>query len=169
MRSHSALILLLILAGCSGDERAPGASTATTDSLPSPAHDERIFRAQWIVGEDPDDVDTTATSRFRVRVTRFASGTLSVTLDTAPVGTSGRSAHFIAADSVVTRGLASGEKFTQACRPLSGANGQPIAVITDTVSGRFGRPRRAWLIDTVRVRISEIAPDSASCSSPFPD
>ena len=169
LRLFGCLILCFMFPGCKGDTHVPGASTVIADSLPLGVHDERIFRAQWIVGEDSQDLDTTSTSRFRVRVTRFSSGTLSVTLDTAPVGTSGRAAHFTAADSVITRGLASAEQFTQACRPLSGASGEPVALITDTVKGRFGRPRRAWLIDTARVRISEIAPDLVACSNPFPD
>ena len=161
----------VLIAAIACDHRAntPSQETAPTNS-PSATQEEWIYRARWIIGEDPDLVDTSMkASRFQVRVRRSRSGVLLVNLDSAPKGTAGRGATFTPADSIKVNGLTTAERFTQACKHTSEEWRPRIAVLSDTVLERSGRPRLAWLVDTVAVKIRPIAPDSILCFNAAPD
>ncbi len=169
MRPYCHVMLLLPLIACEGNSRTSDTATSQTDTVSSAKIGERTYRAQWIIGEDPDKIDSTTTSRFRLRVSRFRSGILTVQLDTAPTGTSGRRAHFTLADSISVVGLTPMDKFTQGCKSASGLSRPIIGVLADTVNERSRPPRLAWLLDTVRVRITKVSPDSISCFNASPD
>lgn len=165
------LVFLPLAIGCETNSKTLSQDSTRQDTVVAVSTDEPIWRAKWIIGEHYDnEIDTSQTSRFRVRAAlRRRSGVLTVHLDTAPSGTAGRHANFTAADSIKITGLAPKDRFTQGCRPQSHPPLQIIAVHSDTVEDRWGRPRYAWLLDTIAVRIRPLSIDSVTCNNPGPD
>jgi hypothetical protein len=169
-RAHL-LVLLPLAFACESNPKTLSQDSTRQDTVSSVSADEPIWRARWIIGEHYDnEIDTSQTSRFRVRAAlRRRSGILTVHLDTAPSGTAGRQANFTAADSIKITGLAPRDRFTQGCRQQSEPPPPIIAVHSDTIEGRWGRPRYAWLLDTIAVRIRPLSINSVTCNNPAAD
>lgn len=167
MRSYYTLFLLALL-GCDKNPGEQNPRTATVDTANALSPEEMPWHADWIIGEDPEMVDTISTSRYYVRVMRLGA-LLNVNLDTAPLGTAGKGAQYTTADSLRITGLSNLETFTQTCRPSSTASGPIIALMRDTATARWGEPHSAWILDTATVRIRKIPASSVSCLIPTPD
>ena len=167
MRSYLILIFAALIG--SACERKPDTPQAASDTAQTIEPDERVWRAKWNMGDDPDEPDRSVSTRFVVRVEQFRSGILTVRLDTAAVGSSGDNRHFFTADSVRVSGLAPADRFTQGCKYGSGPWMPRIGIVSDTVYERSSRPKFIWLLDTMRVRIRELPTDSASCFLRGPD
>lgn len=162
------LVILFVALACERSSPQLRSDSIPANSAPPVSVEELPWHAAWIIGEDPEMLDTISTSRFQVEVMKLGS-LLTVRLDSATVGTAGRSADFTPADSVRITGLSKLDTFTQTCRAKAGTRSPIIALMSDTVRGRWAQPKRAWLLDTITVRISPIPTEAVSCLVPTPD
>lgn len=168
LRNCYPLAFSLFVLGCETKAKEEAADITPIETVRQSTVEEPVWREEWIIGEDPDMNDTIQTSRFYVRAKRLGS-VLTVRLDTAPAGTSGRRAHYTPVDSIRVTDLPALVTFTQTCRLTAGAWRPTIALMADTATERWGSPQQAWLLDTVMVRISQIPANSVSCMIELPD
>lgn len=161
-------VILFVALACERSSPQLRSDSILANNAPPLSVEEHPWYASWIIGEGWEMEDTIPTSRFQVEVMKLGS-LLTVRLDTAPVGTAGRSANFTPADSVRVTGLSKLDTFAQMCRAKTGTQSPVIALMSDTVRGRRAQPKMAWLLDTTMVRISQILTEGVSCVVPTPD
>ena len=163
MRLLALSFLLISLWACTSRQRsaAPAADSSTTGmqqvsrpcSPPEPCSDWTIHTPAFDRGEEP--------ARFGGAI-RTTGSRVSAWLDTVSVG--GTSAP---ADSLVTD-LHPGEHLEASCSvkgtPLEG---RVVAIVRDTNSEQYPRPRLAWRFDLDAYRIRPVFPDSVYCEKEY--
>jgi hypothetical protein len=156
--------------GC--DRTLSRAESTTSTAAPTAAlaaQNDTAYSAEWNMGDDPDYPDKSVDTRFRVRVTRFRSGTLRIWLDTSKAGVSETHRAFYPADSVQATALAPIDRFTQGCGYGSGPWKPRVGVVSDTTYEHHTKPRLIWFLDTATARIRQLPTDSATCFVAGPD
>ena len=102
--------------------------------------------------------------RFFTYATRYSSGVMVFTLDTAVRQGSQDELDSRRVDSIAVRGLRPTERFANRCKFGSReVDDRLMGVTPDSVPEKWMRPRLAWFVDTLTVRIRRIRPDSVSC------
>jgi hypothetical protein len=148
--------------------------TEATHNIQDPAGSASVsqdtsYSAEWNMGENPDEPDSSIDTRFRVRVVQLRSGSLRLWLDTSRAGLPATNRVFYPADSVQVDGLTPVDRFTQGCTYGSGPWQPRVGVVSDTIIEHNSRPKVVWFLDTASVRIRQLPTDSASCFVAGPD
>lgn len=160
-RCRYLVLSVLLVLGCENSPREPGRETVQVDT--APISDSAIYELSQNIGKEPHEPEESVDTRFSIRVKQLRSGILTVFLDSAPSNSRPGARQFFPADSVKMTGLGPIDRFTQGCRYGSGPWQPRIAVLSDTVHERWGRPRFIWVLDTLNARIRPLPTDSASC------
>ena len=158
------IVFMIAVLGCNDNPKVAATKAAHVDGAAK--SDTSSYENSWNLGDNIDEPEKAVDTRFVVRVKRsHPLGVLRVFLDSAPTGSTNYpgSRTFFPADSIEVTGLRLIDSFTQACTYGSAPWEPRIAILSDTVYERWGRPRFIWVIDTVKVRIRPLQTDSASC------
>jgi len=117
------------------------------------------------MGRDLDEPENNYNSRFSVRVRQLKSGRFDILLDSA-----GSANHpDLVADSLSVNGVTLADRFTEGCIRNETSGRPVIGILRDSVYERRSHPRFAWYLDTLRLKIVQLSPDSTMCFLPGPE
>ncbi len=111
------------------------------------------------------DNGTYAPNFFGGSYIRHPSGLFILWIDTASRATEETPSRRIHADSVVLNDLKHGEVVSHYCKVSGSEADRVVGILPDTAPAR---PRQAWMLDPITVRVAPLATDSLSCRTTSP-
>ena len=96
---------------------------------------------------------------------RHPSGLFTLWLDTASRATEETPSRRLHADSIVVQGLKHGELIARYCLEGGAESKRVVGIVADTTPAR---PRLAWILDPLTLRVTALSADSLTCRTTPP-